>query len=160
MIQVSTRLIVSKVLKNVGGFLRKKSILRKRFLAKKLRVSRDVGMYPYDTSVMRSEFKSPNERLDERFRVVEPRMCADSLMRKVVDKWISRFNIRRMFSRFRLTKSDDHQMPSSNGRLFLLSISVLPFKSIARLKAHAVASSATPPTLYNCNFNFRERDYD
>lgn len=128
-------------------------------------------MYPYDTGVMRLEFKSADERLDERFRVAEPRMCADSLMRKVVDEWISRFNIQRMFSRFRLTKSDDHQMSSSNGRLFLSlsqplsfplspSLFVSPFKpSRDWSKAHAVASSRTRPSLYNCNFSFRERDY-
>lgn len=134
-----------------------KKIDRKRFFTS---LPRDVGIYPSDTGVMRSEFKPPNERLDKRFRVVEPRMYADSLMRKVVDEWISRFNIRRMFSRFRLTKSDDHQ------RLFSLSSSLsvsvtlcLCLSRYSNLRAIDRNYTRIHPSLYNCNFSFRERDH-
>jgi len=92
-------------------------------------------------------------------------MCGGSLMRKVVDDWISRFNIRRMFSRFRLTKSDDHQMfPRTDSGLSLslfLSHTLLLFflHAVDWSKTRLLTSSRTCSSLYNCNFNFRERDY-
>ncbi|KAH0956850.1 hypothetical protein HN011_012015 [Eciton burchellii] len=88
-------------------------------------------------------------------------------MRKVVDDRISRFNILEMFSRFRLTKSDDHQMfPRTDGRWWSSPRSSDCFSLYSPSFDSSIdprltpTSSTTRQSSYNHSFNFRERNQE